>query len=132
MKTRVIRLGVLCAVLAALLAVLGRLSLQGAGLPCPVYDLTGLYCPGCGTGRALGSLLRLDPAAALGYNALAVVLLPVPVALLGAQAVRYVRGLQAGFSRTEKYVAMGLVVVFLLFGVLRNLPLFAYLAPGLE
>jgi len=38
--------------------------------PCIFKTLTGLYCPGCGTGRALMALTRLDFAAAFLYNPL--------------------------------------------------------------
>lgn len=40
------------------------LCTMGFSLPCPVYALTGLYCPGCGVTRMLLALLRLDFAAA--------------------------------------------------------------------
>lgn len=37
-------------------------------LPCPVRQLTGLICPGCGMGRAWLAFLRLDPGAAFFYH----------------------------------------------------------------
>ena len=43
---------------------------------CPFLRLTGCYCPGCGTLRALHSLLYGDLAAAFGYNPLAILSLP--------------------------------------------------------
>lgn len=39
--------------------------------------MTGLKCPGCGSQRAIHSLLHLDILAALGYNAFLVLSLPV-------------------------------------------------------
>ena len=44
--------------------------------PCPFLYLTGCYCPGCGTLRALHVLLRGDVTGAIGYNILTVVSLP--------------------------------------------------------
>ena len=43
---------------------------------CPFLGLTGCYCPGCGTLRALNRLLYGDLVSALGYNPLAVLSLP--------------------------------------------------------
>jgi hypothetical protein len=38
--------------------------------PCPFYRLTGLQCPGCGTQRAIHSLLHLHIGQAFCYNPL--------------------------------------------------------------
>ena len=46
-------------------------------LPCIFYLLTGLYCPGCGAGRACYSILHLRFADALCYNPLMTILLPL-------------------------------------------------------
>lgn len=37
-------------------------------LPCPLYALTGLPCPGCGMTRAWIAALHLDLAGAFGYH----------------------------------------------------------------
>lgn len=43
---------------APALLVLGLIwFLRGGHLLCPIYELTGLYCPGCGSGRAARALL---------------------------------------------------------------------------
>jgi hypothetical protein len=47
---------------------------------CPFHALTGLDCPGCGSLRALRSLLEGDVVAAAGFNVLVVVALPVLIA----------------------------------------------------
>lgn len=44
--------------------------------PCPVFALTGLLCPGCGTLRALSALARGDVAIAWGHNPLTVLAVP--------------------------------------------------------
>ena len=43
---------------------------------CPFLGLTGCFCPGCGTLRALHMLFRGDVASAIGYNVLTVLSVP--------------------------------------------------------
>ena len=45
-------------------------------LPCPFNRLSGLYCPGCGSLRAMHQLLHGNLLAALGLNPLLVLSLP--------------------------------------------------------
>lgn len=45
--------------------------------PCPIYALTGLYCAGCGTTRAVHQLLHGHWRMALRLNPLLLLLLPV-------------------------------------------------------
>ena len=45
--------------------------------PCFVHAVTGIYCPGCGAGRAIRSLLSLHVGDALQYNLLFTLALPV-------------------------------------------------------
>lgn len=40
----------------------------GIGFKCPVFEITGLKCAGCGNTHALQSLLRLDILASFPYN----------------------------------------------------------------
>ncbi|TDC94517.1 DUF2752 domain-containing protein [Saccharopolyspora aridisoli] len=63
---------------AALVLAAGPTSDAGFPLPpCPIKLLTGFDCPGCGGTRMLFSILHGDFPAALQFNALAVLLLPV-------------------------------------------------------
>ena len=55
---------------------------------CPFLGLTGCYCPGCGTLRALHRLMFGDIAGALGYNPLTVMSLPLVAYSLAAGALR--------------------------------------------
>lgn len=103
----------------------------GLAIPCPIYALTGLYCPGCGVTRMLLSLLRLDFALAWRYNP-AILLLALPLAAL---LVDLARGyLSAGVvqpSRWRNTAALSLVIALLVFGVVRNLPGAQLLRPPL-
>ena len=53
---------------AAILGVYIFFRLTGVGYKCPVFELTGFRCAGCGNTRAVTALLDFDFAAALRYN----------------------------------------------------------------
>ena len=100
--------------------------------PCPVRYLTGWYCPGCGSLRALHHLLHGHFQAAWAMNPLSVVLLPFLAYGLASFALSQIRGrgLPQPFLRPTWIRA--LCVAIILFGIARNLPLhpFQLLAPG--
>ncbi len=98
---------------------------------CLFHRVTGLYCPGCGTTRALHALSHGRLLAALGYNPLAVLLLPPLSYACLCWVVDRLWGRR--LPRPELGPAWGraAVVVVFAFWVLRNIPLwpFSLLAP---
>ena len=104
-------------------------QLTGWGIPCPFHAITGLYCPGCGVSRFCLALLRLDFPAAARSNAALLAMLPLGTAVLAAGVVKYIRTGERRLSRWQNVLVWGMIAVFLLFGILRNLPAFAFLAP---
>lgn len=95
---------------------------------CQFHRLTGLNCPGCGATRAAYALLHGDLVAALRDNALLVFGLPLLLARGGWFALNRWRGRPAGDFIPARWLILLLIVV-LAFGVLRNLPPFAFLSP---
>ena len=98
---------------------------------CPFLGLTGCYCPGCGTLRALHQLMHGNVGAAFGYNVYAMLALPVLAYSFAAGGLRAC-GLPAPprvFIPTRWIWT--LLVAVLSFWLLRNLPFapFAVLAP---
>ena len=97
--------------------------------PCPLHALTGLWCPGCGSTRAVHALLHGDVFAAVAFNPLAVAVLPVLGVLALPLPIRPLMTVKRVLERASVvYVLLGMI---LLFGVLRNIPLspFSLLAP---
>lgn len=94
---------------------------------CPLHAATGLWCPACGGLRATYDLAHLHLAAAWGENALWVAVAPLVVLGWLVTVVRRARGLPVRPLPVWAGAA-GLAVV-VAFGVLRNLPAFAWLAP---
>lgn len=99
---------------------------------CPFHKLTGLWCPGCGGQRALHELLHGRIVEAVSLNALAV-LVVVPLAVYGyAGYVLRVLGIaQIPELNGNAWCVKWLLLAFVLFGVLRNIPVFPFscLAP---
>ncbi len=100
---------------------------------CPFHWLTKLYCPGCGTQRALSSLLHGHVKQAVGYNCLAVFSLPflIYAAIIFTLNVFRKKQIKLQIFYTNWFPKVLLVVV-LLFWVLRNIPSYPFnmLAPS--
>jgi hypothetical protein len=104
----------------------------GALIPeCAFRSLTGLYCPGCGTRRAMLALVRGDVLEALHQNAFAVVVVaPVLVSIVRDALEAFGVRLWPRLRWPPGLVwAFGIAVV--VFWIARNLPFapFTYLAP---
>ena len=100
--------------------------------PCPFYYITGLYCPGCGSSRALHQLLHGNLLMALDLNPLMVLSIPFVLYLLISTADIRIRGKRI-FQRIpfkKGFYAM-LLSVIIVYWVIRNLPFYPFnlLAP---
>jgi len=96
---------------------------------CPFLLVSGLYCPGCGSLRAVHDLLHADLAGALARNPLAVAAVPFLVyALVAAWAAALGRR-PPSLTTVPAPVIWGLLVVVVAFGVLRNVPGWSWLSP---
>lgn len=94
----------------------------GFGIPCPFHLVTGLRCPGCGITRMVVSLVHFDFELAFHYNAALFVALPVFLVLAISIIVGYIKTGSQKLSRWQSIVVISLIVILLLFGVIRNLP----------
>ena len=96
-------------------------------IPCPIHELTGLYCPGCGITRMLISIVKLDFASAFRYNQLLFIMLPFFLFLLINYIYSLIKKKEPIYKKINKKVWYFLIIVLLIYGVLRNI--FPILAP---
>ena len=96
---------------------------------CPFLAVTGHPCPGCGGLRAVNELTHGDMVSALSSNLLAVGLLALLAVAWAAWVVRRARGSDDRMLVIRDRTLVLVLVVVLAFGVLRNTPWSAWLAP---
>ena len=87
---------------------------------CPFLHLTGLKCPGCGSQRAIHSLLNFRLPDAIRYNFLAVVAIPV-LSLYAYDLLTHKKHIRLhNFLNSSKFViATGIFI--LLWWIFRNI-----------
>jgi len=119
-------------VATALLYFFNDARYSGFLLKCPFYSFTGLYCPGCGSQRAISSLLHADFISAIKFNILLVACLPL---LLYSAIVTVVNAfgknpIEQKLFYSPVFVRLVLIIV-ILFAIFRNIPVspFTFLAP---
>ena len=105
---------------------------SGVFPPCPVRYLTGLYCPGCGSLRAMHALLHGDIGRAWAMNPLMMVTLPFLTYGLVSEALLELRGSRLPEVMLPASWIRAFCFVVVLYAVARNLPLYPFdlLAPG--
>jgi hypothetical protein len=90
-------------------------------VPCIFSEVTGFDCPGCGLTRAALALLDLNIYQAFRYNMLVFVLTPFYLV--------YFLLMKRGFKKSGEALMLLMLVSAVAFGVLRNIPMFDWLAP---
>jgi Protein of unknown function (DUF2752). len=102
----------------------------GILLPCLFHKITGLYCPGCGVTRMCLSLLHMNFYQAFRYNAGVMVILPILILYGLKYVIMYLKGEQPHFSKVQNIILYLMIIWLVIFGVIRNIPWFSYLAPS--
>ena len=93
---------------------------------CQFHRLTGLDCPGCGSLRAMHALLHGQIDAALHFNLLLVLSMPLFAGLAGRYFWRQKKGLP-GLAIPTSWLWIYLAA-WVVFGVVRNMPIHAFAA----
>ncbi len=103
-------------------------------IPCIFHSITGFYCPGCGITRAIKAALKGDFYSSFRNNILLYTIIPL---------IFIIQFFNSGFMKKYKKIdefnkkhkkiynciIIVLVVVAIIYGVLRNIPKFWFLAP---
>lgn len=99
-------------------------------LPCPIREITRFYCPGCGISRCILELMQFHFYEAFRYNPLVFILLPVIAFYFFYQIYLYITDKEDTIVRNIPnwvwYIVIAIVIVY---GILRNVPSFSFLAP---
>jgi hypothetical protein len=102
---------------------------SGGTYVCPLFALTGLYCPGCGGTRAVYDLAHGDIASAIAMNPLFTLAVPI-LGVLWTRWVMRLRGIVLREWPFPTWAGIVLPTVIVAFFILRNLgPLAPLLAP---
>ena len=93
---------------------------------CPLYQMTGLACPGCGLTRGFHALFHGDVLTALDYN----LMLPFYVLffayLTASLFLVAARGRGFSFKLFQPKIAYSFLIISILFAVVRNLPFYPF------
>ena len=90
---------------------------------CPIKTLTGLDCPGCGITRMFVALFHGNIYQAFRYNPLVFIELPIIFILL------FLYKYKKEYRKVINILFAMLLIVTIVYGVLRNIPMFYFLAP---
>lgn len=100
---------------------------QGLFPTCPLLNLTGLACPGCGLTRGFHALFHGEFLTALGFNAMLPIFAAVFLYLLISMFLIAARGRGLPVAKMfHPYALSGFLAVMLSFAVLRNLPFYPF------
>ena len=99
---------------------------------CVFHSVTGYHCPGCGSQRAIHSLLHLNFAGVVGNNFL---FLPAVLLLIYHYSFSFLNKIFAWklpnifYMKSTPWIILGIII---LFWILRNLPVYPFniLAPN--
>ena len=129
---RLMRLGIGLLAAAVLACLLYQCGPHTPWWPrCLLHRWTGFDCPGCGMTRALHAALHGRWGAALRFNPLGMLVLPVVLAGLGLELAGWLRGrpLPVRFTLGARG-ALWILAGVLGYWILRNLPLWPFPLPA--
>ena len=130
MKNNKLHILIILLILTIILILYSVLFHFGIVIPCVFHELTGLYCPGCGVTRMIFSLLKLDFYQAFRYNILVFLFIPfILVCVIDFIIKKLNNKSDYLYQNIDDKVWIILLIITLLFGVVRNIPIFDYLIP---
>ena len=101
----------------------------GIYVPCFLNYVTGLYCPGCGLTRMLYSMLEGNFYQSFRFNPLMFIATPFIFLLIVDYLVSGFFKRKPIITKIPNVIWYLLIVVFIIYGIMRNMPWFDYLKP---
>ncbi len=99
-------------------------------IPCLFEEITGYYCPGCGITRMIFALLHGDIKQAFAYNSLVMILLPLFLFIGVHHYYCWLKNKDdIWLKKIPNWFWYILIIIAILFGILRNIEFFSFLAP---
>lgn len=111
------------------IAYIGWCSISTLRIPCLFYELTDLYCPGCGVTRMCLALVKLDFRMAFYNNRALFICIPFGLILGVKFMIQYIKVGYIKLSLKQTRLLWVIIAFLIMFGVLRNIPRFYYLRP---
>ena len=129
MHRRICKVLIMLAAISAAGFIYYILSCHGITLPCVFYEITGLYCPGCGATRMCTNLLKFNFYKAFRSNQVSFFIIPMLAVIFSRQLYCYIK---YGKPKNEKWMTVLCIIALialLIFGIIRNIPHFYFLRP---
>lgn len=112
---------IIVVILMAILLIHGKIAIA-----CVFYEITGLYCPGCGITRSILSLIDGNIYQAFRYNP--IIFIDIPLIMI-TSIIDFIYKDNKKVKKVTNAIYIMLLIITLVFGVLRNIPYFSFLAP---
>ena len=99
---------------------------------CPLYATTGIYCPGCGSQRALHDILHLNFKGVIRHNLLFLVGILVLIYHFTIEGLLFFTNRKVNNLLYHPKTPIILLVLIIIYWVLRNIPIYPFtlLAPS--
>ena len=120
---------ILLSIFAFLIIFIILMNIYDIKLMCLFKEITGLLCPGCGTTRLLRSLFKLEIKKAFLYNPLVFILIPFIAIYFINQILFLIKGKSFLPKKMNNMFWNIALVLTIMFGILRNIPMFDFLRP---
>lgn len=103
---------------------------KGSPFQCLFHEYTGRYCFGCGSGRAVYAALHGQIRESFGFNPLVWILgIPSGIVLVWEYLAFTLPEIVKRRVHVPDYLGWAAFWLLIVFGILRNLPCFSFLAP---
>lgn len=104
------------------------IKITGFAFPCAIKTVTGFDCPSCGISRMCIAIIHLDFKRAFHENMMLMIMIPLWI----IAAFLYNFKLTKKTYRNSTFFKVCFIisaVIFIAFGILRNIPVFSFLKP---